>query len=86
MEWKLTFADDDIALEVNPVALRKPEHRVEPRVRRSRVPVVPAVTLPVIDTFIYLFVLQRVSLNHHVIIFPIIINICEIFDLLNSGF
>ena len=26
MGWKLTFADDDVALEVDPVALREPEH------------------------------------------------------------
>jgi hypothetical protein len=84
---KLTFADDDVTLEVDPVALREPEHRVETRVRRSRVPVIPAVTLPVIVTFIYTTV-SVVKSSCYYFSFPITVDILEvpkfeIFDLLD---
>ena len=36
-----TFANNNVALEVNPVAVRELEHGEEPRLRCSRHPVVP---------------------------------------------
>jgi hypothetical protein len=86
MGWKLTFADDDVALEVDPVALREPEHRVETRVRRSRVPVIPAVILPVIDTFIYTTVSVAKSSSYCFSDHRRFLKVpkCEIFDLLDS--